>query len=352
VGQIPQFRDICDTVEYHLKAQALSALLNDGHIWTESSILNRFWGVFSPPIRLSCIEGYPVVTEYYSDSLASLYNIRFGDQILEIDGVPIKQTIKDREMYYSFSNRDHFNRRMLEELLFSPKKDSMSILLKRVNDTLLVRFAKYYLYELYQIQDSENYTQVPIKIIENSIGYLNLKYLDIEDINWTMDSLLHFDKIIIDIRNYPKGVLYELSKYFNPLPTNFVNLLYPNLDKPGEFIRGDTLKAGIINSDYYKGEIVLLVNEQTQSHAEFTTMCLQSAPNSTTIGSTTAGTDGNVSYIMLPGGIISYFTGIGIEYPDGTPTQRQGVKIDYVIRPKIEDYYNNYDRLLMTAIKN
>ena len=79
-------------------------------------------------------------------------------------------------------------------------------------------------------------------------------------------------------------------------------------------------------------------------------MCLQTSPNVTTIGSMTAGTDGNVSYVILPGDIYTYFTGIGIEYPDGTPTQRVGIKIDSIILPQVQDFKNNYDRLLDCAI--
>ena len=164
-----------------------------------------------------------------------------------------------------------------------------------------------------------------------------------------MNSLMAMKKIIIDIRNYPQGVLYKLSEYFNPSPNNFVRVFIPNLDKPGEFIYEEPIQTGTINSDYYRGKIILLVDEQTQSHAEFTVMCLQTAPNVITIGSTTAGTDGNVSYVYLPGGIITYFTGIGIEYPDGTSTQRIGIKIDSIIQPKIRDLQNNYDRLIDVA---
>ena len=162
---------------------------------------------------------------------------------------------------------------------------------------------------------------------------------------------MKMDKIIIDIRNYPKGVLYELSRYLQPKPTDFVKIFAPNIVRPGQFIWTETIQTGINNDDYYRGKVVLIVNEQTQSHAEFTAMCLQASPNITTVGSTTAGTDGNVSYVFLPGGIRTYFTGIGIVYPDGTHTQRIGIKIDTIVKPLIKDVQDNYDRLLDIAIK-
>jgi carboxyl-terminal processing protease len=52
-----------------------------------------------------------------------------------------------------------------------------------------------------------------------------------------------------------------------------------------------------------RGKVILLGDEQTQSHAEFTMMALKTAPDVTIVGSPTAGADGNVSLIALPGGL-------------------------------------------------
>ena len=49
----------------------------------------------------------------------------------------------------------------------------------------------------------------------------------------------------------------------------------------------------------------------------------------------TAGADGNVSQINLPGGIQTYFSGLGIFYPDGTPTQRIGIVPDIEVKPTL-----------------
>jgi C-terminal processing protease CtpA/Prc len=94
---------------------------------------------------------------------------------------------------------------------------------------------------------------------------------------------------------------------------------------------------------------VVIVNEESQSQAEYTTMAFQSADNVTVIGSTTAGADGNVSTIALPGGISTLISGLGILYPDGTETQRKGVKIDVVVKPTIEGIKAGRDELLEKA---
>ncbi len=75
----------------------------------------------------------------------------------------------------------------------------------------------------------------------------------------------------------------------------------PDVGTPGLIVDIKTLTAGTDNPDYYRGKVVVLVDERAVSLSEFTVMALQTAPDSTVIGSRTAGADGNISYFTLPG---------------------------------------------------
>jgi C-terminal processing protease CtpA/Prc len=102
-----------------------------------------------------------------------------------------------------------------------------------------------------------------------------------------------------------------------PSSTPFVKFTNGNIENPGLFTFTDSLIAGRKNNDYYKGKVVILINEISQSSAEFHTMAYRVNPNATVIGSTTAGADGNVSQFYLPGGISTMISGIGVYYPNG-----------------------------------
>jgi len=347
---IPQFIELKDTLDYHLKVLELTAYLNDGHVWTISNVINLHLGIYSLPIKLKYIADKVVIRKFFSDSLVNDYNIKRGDQILGINNIKTAKLITFKSKYYSFSNKTHHTRRILEDLLSTQTKDTVSLFIDRLGEKFTVKMKPLLLYTLYQIEEKEEKSKLAYNIINDSTGYINLRLLDLDEVRAVMEKLMEKKKIIIDIRNYPKGVLYRLSEFFNSDSVEFVRILIPNTEKPGEFLYDKTLKTGRRNHDYYKGKLILLVDEQTQSHAEFTVMCLQTSPNVITIGSTTAGTDGNVSYISLPGGIVSYFTGLGIEYPDGTPTQRIGIKIDYYIKPSIRDLQYNHDPLIEFAV--
>ncbi len=101
----------------------------------------------------------------------------------------------------------------------------------------------------------------------------------------------------------------------------------------------------------YNGKLVVLVNELTQSQAEYTSMAFRAGNNTTIIGSTTAGADGNVSDILLPGGLRTMISGIGVNYPNGEETQRIGIVPDIEVNPTIEGIKKGKDELLEKAIE-
>jgi hypothetical protein len=82
-----------------------------------------------------------------------------------------------------------------------------------------------------------------------------------------------------------------------------------------------------------------------------TTMAFRTATDAIVIGSTTAGADGNVSTVPLPGGLSSYISGIGVFYPDRRPTQRIGILPDIQVTPTIEGIRAGRDELLEEAIR-
>lgn len=121
---------------------------------------------------------------------------------------------------------------------------------------------------------------------------------------------------------------------------------------PGLYTFGDSLiYAGHENKDYYKGKVCILVDGISVSSAEFHAMAYRTAPKATVIGSTTAGADGNISQILLPGGIRTAISGIGVYYPDGRETQRVGIVPDIEVRPTIAGIKAGRDEVLEKAIE-
>ena len=79
-------------------------------------------------------------------------------------------------------------------------------------------------------------------------------------------------------------------------------------------------------------------------------MAFRAVPNALVAGSTTAGADGNVSAISLPGGLRATISGIGVFYPDRTATQRVGIVPDLVVRPTIAGVRSGRDEVLEAGV--
>ena len=158
--------------------------------------------------------------------------------------------------------------------------------------------------------------------------------------------------LIIDLRCYPSHfIVFSVGKYLMPEPTEFVKFTFSSLAQPGQFVFSDPLEAGETREDYFKGKVIILINEITQSNAEYTTMALRVAPRATVVGSTTAGADGNVSQITLPGNVNTMISGIGVYYPDGTETQRVGIVPDVEVHPTIAGMRTGRDEVLERAVE-
>jgi len=188
-------------------------------------------------------------------------------------------------------------------------------------------------------------------LINKNIGYITLKTIKDEDISTIKREFLNTKGIIIDIRNYPSTfVPFSLGSFFVSSTTTFVKFTAGNVDIPGEFTFTSTREIPS-TEEVYHGKLVVIVNEYTQSQAEYTAMAFRAGNNTTIIGNQTAGANGDVSEIVLPGGLKTKISGIGVYYPGGKPTQRIGIVPDIVVKPTIKGIREGRDELLEKAIE-
>jgi C-terminal processing protease CtpA/Prc len=145
-------------------------------------------------------------------------------------------------------------------------------------------------------------------------------------------------------------MVFALGSLLMDKETAFVRFTSGDLSNPGAFHFGAPLSITPAKP-HYSGKVVILVDELTQSSAEYTSMALRASPNAFVIGSTTAGADGNVSQIALPGGQRTMISGLGVFYPDKRPTQRVGIVPDLMVRPTIAGIRVGRDEVLEAAIR-
>jgi C-terminal processing protease CtpA/Prc len=356
---ISKFINAKNELEYEVAALQLIGEVQDTHanLWGGNNKILQEKGSYFPPVYTRIIEEKLVVTDFYTDKIDENYEmsqnvgLNIGDVITKINGVAIEKLIEERLLFYPASNYATKLRDIAPELLQSNKK-SINVTFIRDNITKAMDLKLYEKNELNMFQwyrkdiDGQSF-----RLLDNDIGYVTLKNIKKEDITAIKKEFINTKGIIIDLRNYPSTfVPFSLGSFFVNKNTPFVKFTKANFNNPGEFTFTEPLVIPK-SPNHYKGKLIVLVNELTQSQAEYTAMAFRTGNDTTILGSTTAGADGNISGISLPGNLKTIISGIGVYYPDGTETQKVGIVPDIELLPTIEGIKAGKDELLEKAIE-
>lgn len=342
---IPEFVGANTALEYNHAIRKLIAKVNDNHVYAKSDVLSSFYGKNWLPFYIKTIEGKSVIYKLVSDSLGKVYGIKKGDVILSINGETIASIQDSLKDYISVSNQitalektNHYMSRF---------KDSSILVKFQRGDTIFERVIGENAQPYYTIfYDNENKTRAA-KQIDSNIHYVNLSLVKPEEVDSLFSSLINSDILILDLRRNCEFILYDVCGYLLSNSKDFYSTMTPDYNFPG-FFRINTGRKLEPNNNckHFDGTLILLINERTQSIGEFTTMALQQYHNTVLIGSSTAGADGNVTYIYLPGGIRINITGLGIYYPDFGQTQRIGIKPEIYLLPTLKGLLHYNDEVL------
>lgn len=349
---IPKFINAGDELEYKLAALALIARIHDTHanIWGMDYALNEFKGEKYTPLEVTFVENKAVVTDYFDKALGEKTGLKIGDVIETVGNKTVEVIIKERLALTPASNyptqlRDIGNSLLrtndsLLDVTYSREKKQQSAKLPTFRPSDIGVYSKY------------SKKDTCFKMLSPEIAWLYPGSIKNAYLPKIMSEVSKTKGLVIDFRCYPSDfIVFTLSEYLLPEQTSFVKFSTGSIESPGLFTMSEPLKVGKENADYYKGKVVIIINETTQSSAEYHTMAFRTAPRATVIGSTTAGADGNVSKFVLPGGIETMISGIGVYYPDGRETQRIGIVPDIEVKPTIKGIRDGRDELLERAIK-
>lgn len=339
-----------DPVRFSRLYMRLIRELNDGHAVAPVEML---FGQRMLPVWPLQAEGRLFVG-YSGDSA-----LKRGDEVVAIDGEPISERLELLREYASRSNEASL-RQALRFYGLCTRRDTAEVVRRRAGacDTLRVATVPYG--SVSPIYDPAQLEQPPFRLLADSVGYIYAGTFSREHLAQVVQTLPRTRALIIDLRTYPLKVDGALIALIGQsLRTESVvvrQALYQTLALPGLFYRQeqwlfeDFGEVAARCTEPYKGRVILLVDEMTQSNPEFQAMAFQSCPQTLTIGSPTSGANGSIVWIPLPGQMTS-FSGIGALYPDGTQTQTVGVRLDIEVLPTAEGLQAGRDEVLERALE-
>jgi hypothetical protein len=353
---VPAFYGVADTLNYQLLVLKLISRLDDSHttLTLLPALINYFGAYRIVPFQCSIVNGKAIVSHLWNKTLCDSIGVKIGTVFISIDQETVNNKFARVSQYIGASNDRVRLRQFADYYLFAGHDSLCKAVVETAGGQQTVTFPRYNNgAPVFDHPDPANVPLPPCKILDGNIGYVNMGVLGIRQVDSVMGLLKTTRAIIFDVRSYPRNTWPAVTKWLTDKEFILNRIYYPDFDYPGLFLPTYSRSDGGPRKNVYTGKVVILVDVNTQSHAEYSVMALQAAaPRAVTIGNTTAGADGNITdWIMLPGGMRTRFSGLDIRYPDGGNTQRKGVRIDIPFQPTERGLIEGRDELLEKAIQ-
>jgi C-terminal processing protease CtpA/Prc len=358
---ILKFETNKDAADYQLTFREMVAEIQDSHGFTRGTTKSaERMGRFTPPLVLKYIENQTVVEDVFE----GVTNVKIGDVITKVDGVPIEKFRENYARYFAASTTQALMRNIHGDLLRGQENSQKKLTVRGVDGSTREvevvasvapddsRWAK--------IDNKEKPLPV-FTVLPTGYGYVDLSRLTVAEVNKMFETIKNAPAVIFDMRGYPNGTAWEIA----PRLTEKKNVAAATFSRPIWTARslGDSDFTGGTNftfvqklpeskGEVYRGKVVMLIDENAQSQSEHTAMFFEAATNVTFIGTPTAGANGDVTNLVLPGNLVVNFSGHDVRHADGRQLQRLGIQPHITVAPTIRGLLiENRDEILEAAVK-
>jgi C-terminal processing protease CtpA/Prc len=349
---IPKMEQASDAVQYGLTLQEMLTYTKDSHVYVKSEALTGYFGDSVPPIFVRWIEEQPVICRLLDKEETKKAAVAVGDIILEVDGKPVKQRIRELERYIVASTPQSKKRTAMKRLVAGKDNSVITLTIRdakgNIRDIKLTRKKKLSR-DFWDSRSGELF-----KLLNKDIGYADLDRLPISDVDKMFELFKDTKAIIFDMRGYPKGTAWSIAPRLtdkkNPTAAKFKGIIAIGGDRTKYHYTFDQPISPTKKSKY-TGKTVMLINEFTVSQAEHTGLFLESANGTRFIGSGTTGANGDVTSLVLPGKAVARFTGQAVRHADGRQLQRIGLVPHIEVKPTIAGLRQGKDEVLEKAVQ-
>jgi hypothetical protein len=357
VRYIPKFEADKDALEYQTTAREMVTEIHDSHGFVRGTTkIDEKLGNFVIPVMTSYIEGQSVVTKVLDDKLG----VKVGDIVLAIDGEPIEQRRQYFARIFAASTPQSFNSQTTSfHMMRRPQEGPAKLTLKgadgRVSDVEIPK--------LLSIRDPKIdgmfHRSTPVfQVLPTGFGYVDLDRLPLADVDKMFETIKDTPATIFDMRGYPNGTAWAIA----PRLTTKKNVVGALFSRP--IVEATDIGSGwLINPSYtftqaipaakgdiYTGKVVMLIDGNAISQSEHTCLFFESATEVTFVGTPTAGANGDVTNLVLPGNIIVNFSGHNVRHPDGRQLQRVGIQPTIRAEPTVRGVVEGRDEILLAAV--
>ncbi|MBV8252509.1 MAG: hypothetical protein JO154_07865 [Chitinophaga sp.] len=321
----------------------MTAKLNDGHIYVHKegeTPVNYLKVLFTRA------DGKIAVAAVLDENLKG--KLQAGDVVTSVDGQPAEAYLSDLKTCISGSPQ-HKDNRGINNLGSGAPNTTLELGVLHNGQAVTVtatRTAK----AQQHFNDAKRTT--PMGWIKPGIFYIDLDREPMDSISTHIQEIADAKALICDLRGYPNGN-HELLQYLLKKKDDAKWMFKPLNIRP-EF-NGTTYAESGWNlspkSPHIKGKVFFLTDSRAISYAESYMGYVQDEHLATIIGEPTAGTNGDINMITMPGGYIFTFSGLVVKNHDGSKHHLKGIVPNVPVTPTLAGLAAGKDDVLEKALQ-
>ncbi len=293
--------------------------LQDGH----GNVSHRSLADFAiPPVVLRWVEQQIIVTHALGDGIDGV--ARPGDAVVAIDGVPADRALTSVMELISSATRQFRLYRAIEAVAAGPEGSRVRLTLRDLDGQARdVTFER----TDFRGQPVREPRPPALHEIRPGIFYVSMTRAGAAEFEQALPRLTEAESIVFDLRGYPRGldlvVLARLTDSAIDSPQLLVPLSFRPDRRDMRFI--STGWDAEPQTPKLTADVVFLIDERCISAAETVLGMVEHYGLGQLVGSPTAGTNGGVARMSLPGQYVVSWTGVKVLKHDGS--QHHGVGI-------------------------
>lgn len=343
-----------DEREYRDTLARLVAQLHDGHGGVYHQSLSPAWML---PISLTwadesvVIEGLVKTTDGSAAQVKEL--LTPGDTILAIDGEPIEALLAERGRLISAATEGWRRHVALNRVVGRANGDAVLLRVRRLDgsehDVRLLPVA------VASVASTQPSTTPPDgSEIADGIVYFSLDGTDVAAFEAALPALTAARGIIFDLRGYPAGAAMRALGHLIAGPATSAQWRIPIATRPDR----EGLEWNISGrweleptAPRFDVPIAFLTDASAISYAESIMGIVEHYTLGEIVGSTTAGTNGNVNPFLLPGGYRVAWTGMQVLKHDGSRHHGVGIAPTVPVEPTRQGIAAGRDEVLEKGVE-
>jgi C-terminal processing protease CtpA/Prc len=334
-----------DPDRFYVVLERMVAALHDGHGMVYSArneALRLFYA--HPPVRLGMVEGRIIVTGLEDSAVAA--GVHLGEEVVSIDGRPAADVLAEREARTSGATAGFVQFVALRQMVVGPPGSVITFTL-RVPFEHKVRFVR--------VPGPMRFGGLPDKVAElrDGIMYVDLGRITDTDFAVALPRLKAASGIVFDMRSYPRSVSTPpILAMLSDVPLHSAPFEVPVITAPDHrnmhFVEGGWPVPAAATR--LRARVAFLIGPGVVSYGETTMGMVEAYHLGAMVGSTTAGTNGNVNLVALPGGYRLRFTGMRVLKHDGSPLHGVGIRPTVAVVPTLRGVWDGRDEVLERAV--